>query len=103
MPLPDWTEVYAAVGSTSRTDHTIDVLFNTIDDMLIDGEFDSCDAGLETLDLERLDTNLLIAALSITKSAAPILPSRQRFVERVEQRVRELAPERLEELMSGIR
>ena len=71
--------------------------------MLIDGRFSEGDNVLMMIDPKGLDTNLLVAALSITKAAADRLPSRPRFLQRVENRLREVAPERLEALLDGLR
>ena len=100
---PLWlNDVYSLVAADGPDD-AIDVLFNNIDDMLLAGDFARCDDLLMVIDPKRLDTNLLVAALSITKAAAEKLPTRARFVQRVERRVGELAPERLESLLSGLR
>lgn len=100
---PVWLDdVYSKVAA-GVPDDAIDILFDHIDDLLIEGRFSECEDVLMMIDPKRLDTNLLVAALSITKAAADRLPSRVRFVQRVEHRLTELAPERLEALLGGLR
>ncbi|MEQ1571872.1 MAG: hypothetical protein ABMA64_39965 [Myxococcota bacterium] len=94
-------DVYSLVAR-SDPDSAIDVLFEQVDDLLSAGEFNRCDALLKTIDPKRLDSNLLVAALSITKRAADRLPERQAFVRRVTARLMEVAPDRLERLLSGL-
>lgn len=54
------------------------------------------------MDPQRLDTNLLVAALSVTHRAAEHLPDRPAFVRRVRVRLWDLAPDRAERLMAGL-
>lgn len=94
-------DVYSLVAQHDP-DGAIDVLFARVDEMLIAGEFDHCDALLKTIDPKRLDSNLLIATLSATKRAAAKLPERRAFVRRVTARLKEVAPGRVERLLSGL-
>lgn len=66
-------EVYACV-ERNDPDAAVDVLFRGIDRLLRAGEFSKCDDLLMSLDLERLDSNLLVALDSITRRAADKLP-----------------------------
>jgi len=84
-------------------DAAIDVLFEHVDELLVRGEYGRCDDLLETIDLSRLDTNLLVALLSVTKRASSDLEQRQHLVERVETRLRALAPDRADRLLTGLR
>ena len=102
-PLPAWlAEIYGHV-QRSQPDSAIDVLFAEFDDLLSGGDFAAADDVLTGLDLYRLDTSLLVGALSISAAASEHLPGRGRFVERVEARLQQLAPGRVERLMSGLR
>lgn len=94
-------ELYSFVAR-HEPDNAIDVLFSHVDDMLSEGAFHRCDALLKTIDPKRLDSNLLVAALSATKRAAHQLAERQAFVRRVRARLQELAPDRVERLLSGL-
>ena len=85
-----------------RTDTALDVLFDHIDDMLCNGEFQKCDDGIQQIDLERLDTNLLVGVLSITLAAREKLTRRAQVVQAIRKRLEILAPGRVEPLTEGL-
>ena len=85
-----------------RTAAALDVLFNHIDDMLCDGDFQKCDDVIQRIDLERLDTNLLVGVLSITLAAREKLSRRAQVVQAIRKRLEILAPGRVEALMSEL-
>jgi hypothetical protein len=95
-------DVYSLVAR-DRFDAAIDILFRNVDALLLAGQFDRCDDLLRAIDLKRLDTNLLVGALSITLSAADKLPGRAHFVERVARHLESVAPGRVERLLVGLR
>jgi len=104
--LCDWLqEIYQQVetGTEEGTDRAIDILFKHIDTMFLDGEFEGCNEILPKIDLERLDTNLLVGLLSITVAAKDKLPSRPELVRRIEERLTILAPDRVRRLVSDLR
>lgn len=98
-----WLEEVYVLVHRNEPDDAIDLLFDHVDRLLQSGEFRACDDLLKTIDAGRLDTNLMIAVLTITRSSAAQLPGRSRFVRRVEGRLRELAPTRVERLLSDLR
>ena len=100
---PVWLDEVYSLTARGEIDSAIDVLFDHVDDLLLEGDFSTCNELLIAVDLKRLDTNLLIAILSITLSASEKLPNRTLLVSRVEKRLAELAPERLHSLMDGLR
>lgn len=93
-------EVYSLVDHDP--DAAIDVLFARVDDWLSAGEFHHCNTLLQTMDTQRLDTNLLVAVLSATHRVAEYLPDRPAFVHRVRARLQDLAPDRVERLLTGL-
>jgi hypothetical protein len=95
-------QIYKHVAA-GEVDEATDVLFDCVDDMLIEGCFAKCDAWIQRIDLKKLDTNLLVGLLSITYVARHHLESRAELVLRVEKRLIELAPDRAESLMRGRR
>lgn len=97
-----WLDELYSLVARHDPDSAIDLLFANVDDLLSEGAFRRCDALLKTIDPKRLDSNLLVAALSATKRAAPLLHERQAFVRRVRTRLQELAPDRLERLLAGL-
>jgi tetratricopeptide (TPR) repeat protein len=100
---PDWLlEVYSLV-SQARREAAIDLVFERIDALLREGRFDSCDEVLRAVDTRRLSTSLMVAFLSITLAAKDELKSRAALVDRIEARLGDVEPERLEGLLSGLR
>jgi hypothetical protein len=100
---PRWLEdVYSHVDRADP-ESAVDILFSKVNAHLLAGEVDRCNELLRALDLKRVDTNSIVAALSITLAAADRLPYRKRFVERAARRLQELAPGRVERLLSGLR
>ena len=97
-----WLDELYSLVARHDPDSAIDLLFANVDDLLSEGAFRRCDALLKTIDPKRLDSNLLVAALSATKRAAPLLHERPAFVRRVRTRLQELAPDRLERLLAGL-
>lgn len=97
-----WVEQMYSHVAASKIDEAVDILFDHIDELLLAGDFSACDDLLHVIDPKRLDTHLLVAALSMTKAAAPRLSSRVRFVNRVTARLKELAPDRWEALVQGL-
>ena len=103
VSAPIWLDTVYSLVARGAPDDAIDVLFDHVDDLLITGEFRRCNDLLHAVDLARLDTDLLVALLSITLPAAPHLRDRPWLVQRVEKRLQEIAPDRIEGLMRGLR
>lgn len=97
-----WLDELYSLVARHDPDSAIDLLFANVDDLLSEGAFRRCDALLKTIDPKRLDSNLLVAALSATKRAAPLLHERPAFMRRVRTRLQELAPDRIERLLAGL-
>lgn len=94
--------VYSLVAS-GETDDAVDLIFDFVDDRLLEGDAARVDDLLVTTDVKRLDTTLMLAVLSITKPASDQLCNRAAFLRRVEARLRLEEPERMERLLSGLR
>ena len=99
LPVPAWLEDVYTLCAQERTDAAIDVLFDNINQMLIAQDYSRCDCALQGIDLYRLDTHLLVAVLAITFSAAPHLSFRVHLLRRITERLRELAPDRVDRLI----
>jgi hypothetical protein len=82
-------EVYALAG-TSDLDTASDRIFDFVDRLLCDDQFDACDDVLEMVDVEKLPTTLMRSFLSITAAAKGKLPSRPALYRKIEQRMIEL-------------
>jgi hypothetical protein len=97
-----WLETVYTRVAAGDPDGAIDVLFEEVDNLLVDADFSAVDSVLRSIDPMRLDTNLIVAALSVTLRASPQLSARERFVQRAEQRLGEIAPDRVDRLLAGL-
>ncbi len=98
-----WLEEVYSLVRRDQIDDALDLAFEKLESLYNEQKFDLADAVTKAIDLKRLDTNLLVGFLSITKRAADKLPSRRQFVQRVERHLRGVAPARVEELLAGLR
>jgi len=88
--LFEFCEFQPGIESTWTLQHerAIDVVFNTIDDLLLAGEFDSVNQMLQDLiefGVERLSDTLIVAFLTITLAAKSKLPARQPLFDKIEK------------------
>lgn len=83
-------------------DEVMTLLFDTVDGALMapDGHL-AVDTFLGALNVERLNTTLLIGILTVTNAAKARLPSRQALVERIRDRLEVVASGRAMRLLSG--
>jgi len=100
--LPWLEELYGLV-SQKKLENAVALLFDQVDELLDAGDVAGCNKVLEAVELERLDSNLLIGVLSVTVPAAPHLPFRPTLVRQIEGILTRTDPERVERLMSGLR
>lgn len=98
-----WLDNVYVFVAQGNVDDAVDIIFDRLDDALCEGDFRACDSVLRATDLSRLDTHAIVGFLSITLAAREQLHERSRFVTRAERRLRVLAPDRIDGLMSGLR
>ncbi len=95
------TAVYRLVKKGESNDGAIDIVYDRIDDLHREGEFDQVDEILQRVDLDQLNSTLMVAFLCITKLASERghLPYRPTFVKRIVARMESMGiePERIEE------
>jgi hypothetical protein len=92
----DWlSDVYRFVAR-KEIDGAIDALFVNVNRLLKGRKLSVCDDMLHLVDL-------FVGLLTVTLPATHELPARPRLVERVEARLREIAPTRVERLLVGLR
>jgi hypothetical protein len=92
-----------AAGCWSCPDEALSLIYDTLDDLLLEKRFADVDLALAVVNVDKLDVTLALGFLSITLAARERLPSRPDLVARVETRVRQLAPDRVDALMGGLR
>lgn len=104
IPGPSWDLVLLQIYrlcQERKIDRAIDVTFERIDALLCEGKFSACDQLLDRVDTERLDSNLMVAFLSITAAARDKLPARARLRTQVASAVRRLKGEAYEARLMG--
>ena len=98
-----WLEDVYSFVACGKKRKAIAVLFREMDELLSSNQFELCDSIIaSTLDLNRLNASLLIAALSITLPASSKLKSRADLVERIRRRLKNEVPERAERMLKGL-
>lgn len=100
---PQWVEEMYLLVAHRELERAVDLLFERVDDLLLEGRMNECDAILRTIDIDQLDSNLMVSLLSITLPAASELPYRPTLVARVESSFMKTDPERTAGLLRGLR
>lgn len=98
-----WLEEMYTFVSKKHYELAIDLLFEKVDHMLIEGQMRECDLLLQGIDLARLESNMLVGLLSVTLEAGDYLPYRRELFSRIEQIFTKTSPERVERLLVGLR
>lgn len=80
-----------------------DMVFDEIDTLLSSREFLKCDKILQVIDVDRLNTSILISFLSATLPAKNILSNRPGLVQRIEKRLSIAEPFRVNNLLKTLR
>jgi hypothetical protein len=94
--------VYQAVAR-GDIDGATDEVFDRIDGLLENGEFAACDCIFQRIDLDRLDSNLMVAFLVITLPASEHLHERGPFYREVQRNLtRDRGPEAVEQILRGL-
>jgi hypothetical protein len=98
-----WVEdIYSALAK-GQTDAALDLLLDRLDDALSAGDLAQCEEALVALDVGRLNIEACLTVLAVTRAARQELRGRASFLKRAEGRVSELAPDRAEVLLQGLR
>jgi hypothetical protein len=81
----------------------IDVVYDTIDEMLRHGKkLVQIDDLLGRVDVSKLSIVLMLSYLTITASASSLLPNRRALYERIHVRLTIIDPERVDDLLHGL-
>jgi hypothetical protein len=76
-----------------KIDQALDEVFERIDGLLSASRFEECDRLLDQVDVNRLNSHLLVGFLTITAAARHKLTARERLYTRVAQALRRLKGE----------
>jgi type III restriction enzyme len=102
-PLEDFFPQLEERSRAGKLDAALDLVFDTVDDMLLEGRFTQVNRLLECVPVAQLDPVILIGFLSITGAAREALHSRPALVAAVREALRErMTPEELERAMQGL-
>lgn len=97
-----WLERVYVLVSQAELEDAIDLLFEQVDDLLLAGRFNDCDKILQKVDIDRLETNLMIGLLSVTLAAAKELPNRALVMSAIRESLTRSDPARVERLLNGL-
>ncbi len=86
----------------SDVDDTLDHIFLKVDTLCEESRFSELDAALAAIDVETLDTVILVGVLSATFPAKAHLPSRPALFERIRARLTQTDPTRVGGLLEGL-
>jgi|GEM_PF-5265289 len=77
-----WIEQAIELERNGKTEESIDVIFDHIDDLLLDSRFDECDEAIRAMPIDRMTNGQLITVLTATADAKMVLQSRADFYRR---------------------
>jgi len=77
-----WLDTARNLRLQGKASESLDVIYQTINRLLMAGRFDEVDAMLSTLDVESQGIELLLAIAIMTRPASDELKSREAFFER---------------------
>lgn len=81
----------------------LDLIYDRLDDLLVAGDFDSCDAILAAVEVARLDPVGMVGFLTITLPARERLPSRAALVTRAREALSQRRPQNeVDALLRGL-
>ena len=75
--------------------------FDHFDELLQARKFREVDEALDAVDVNRIDSNLMVALLTITRAAKENLRRREELIRRIETKLLADAPKRPDENLSG--
>jgi len=67
------------LSARGKEDYAIDVIFEFMNNLLVEGQFEACDRILSEVAIARIPPVLMVSFLTITAAAKPKLKNRHRF------------------------
>lgn len=85
----DWISEVIRLSEIGKEDESLDVIFDNIDEMLLQGRFDDCDSAVSSILIRKFSNAQLITVLTATLPAKPKLGSRREIVRRIRSELSE--------------
>ena len=96
-------KIYSLVAE-EKPDQALDILFQYIDGLFTENKFDQVNDFLTQVDIELLDTNLMVGVLSITLPGAPTVPARDHLYRKIKNYLYKHEPaNRAKRLIEGLK
>lgn len=96
-----WLVEAIQLEATGRSEESLDIIFDTLDDWLLGECFDGCSSFLDDAPVDELSTAQLLTILTATLPACTKLPGRATFFDRVREMLRQRG-EDTDTLLSGL-
>jgi hypothetical protein len=93
---------FAELPNQGGVSRTLDFIYDTLDDWLLQGEGKKVDQVLDQVDVDTCEHVYLIGYLTITGNWRSHLTARTRFYERVKERIERDVPHRADALLKGL-
>ena len=90
------------VAQVTNERMALTLVFDTIDDALLAGDFELCDEALRLVNPNDLTLTVAIGFACITLAAKEILIERADYMRRLRQRILTTDPDRVERLLQGL-
>lgn len=98
----DWLTEFYKLSENKSYDQALDLLFIKVDDAMYADDWLGIDSMLQKIDINRLETNLLVGILTATLPGKSRLAERADFYQRARSKMMELAADRIVGLTSGL-
>lgn len=97
-----WLARAMQMEATGRSEESLDIIFDKLDDWLLGGCFDACSSFLADAPVDELSTAQLLTILTATSPASTKLPARATFFDRVREMLRQRGDD-ADTLLSGLK
>lgn len=102
-PPPSPQTMWRLINSEQDVDRAIDMLFNFVDDLLIDWEFEAVDAFIQRTNVEELSKEMAVALLSITLAAKEKLLYREELYYQIKKELKSyFEHDEIDRLLKGL-
>jgi hypothetical protein len=99
----NWLASLYSLVSCGQTDQAIDLLFRNVDKSCRTGDFSLVDSLVRSVDVKRLNIELLLALVAITKRPAEKLAHRGSLLVAVQREIKRIEPNRADRLLKRVR